>query len=90
VVEPVGSNDGDMLTRIVVLAHDRMLRVEVEAVACRFLALLIHQRKTREGSISQRCPTLDGHVEMLRQHYPRMRDLPREIHFSDESSAGVT
>ncbi len=63
--------DGNMLTKIVVLAHDRMLRVDILSVGPRYLALLIHQRhnRLREDGISRWCPTLEDHAAIIRKNY---------------------
>lgn len=62
--------DGDMLTRIVVLSHDRMLRVDLLSVNFNYMAMLIHKRTHREGGDSySRMPTMETHVEMIRSCY---------------------
>lgn len=61
--------DGDILTRIVVLAHDRMMRVEVNPHTFHHLRLLITKRRSRTGSTYERCPTLEDHIKLLREHY---------------------
>lgn len=57
--------DYNELTQLVVLAHDLCIRVAIDAVAPRTLRLMFHQR-TREGSYSQRHPTLEEHAEKIR------------------------
>jgi hypothetical protein len=54
--------DGDQLTRLVVHAHDAMLRVSIRAATVNYLELMFHQRKVRDGSISDRCPTIEKAV----------------------------
>lgn len=61
--------DDNLLTVLVVLAHDRMLRVSIEASTHRYLRLLFHQRTVREGNLYERCPTLEDHVAQIRGHY---------------------
>jgi hypothetical protein len=61
--------DFDELTRIVVLSHDRKIRVSVEPLARSYLSLLFHKRITREGSIMERMPFLDDHVAQIREEY---------------------
>ena len=65
----IATVDADVLTRIVVLAHDRMLRVDLAAIAHDYISLLFHQRHVREGAISQLCPTLEDHTKALREGY---------------------
>lgn len=61
--------DGDMLTRIVVLSHDRMLRVDLETVNFHYMAMLIHKRHSRVGDTYHRMPTMESHVEAIRLCY---------------------
>lgn len=61
--------DNNELTRLVVLAHDRLIRVDIEGVAPRYLRLIFHQRKAREGGLSERCPTMEEHITLIRKHY---------------------
>lgn len=61
--------DFDELTRIVVLSHDRMIRVSVEPLARGYLSLLFHKRIAREGSIMERMPFLEDHVAQIREEY---------------------
>lgn len=63
--------DNNELTRLVVLGHDRMLRVSIEPYAFRYLIIRIHQRTTRDPNahLSQRYPTLEEHIKMIRNHY---------------------
>lgn len=61
--------DFDELTKLVVLAHDRMIRVSISGAAPGYLKLLFHQRKNRNGEISQRCPTIETHVNQIHEAY---------------------
>jgi hypothetical protein len=56
--------DGDMLTRIVFLAHDRCMRAEI-TTAGRYMRLAIHPR-TRERSFMLGHPTLEQAVSAWR------------------------
>lgn len=60
--------DGDELTRLVVLCHDRCLRLDLKAIAPLTLQLLFHQRQ-REGGIWKRHPTIEQAVERIRSAY---------------------
>lgn len=59
--------DFDYLTRLVVLCHDRLLRMEVTGRAPNFLTLTFHQRKSRTGHIYERCPTMEDHMAVIRK-----------------------
>lgn len=61
--------DFNELTRLVVLSHDSMIRVEVGASSCRLLEIAMHPRLTRSQSesISRRMPTMDYAVEFVRR-----------------------
>lgn len=69
--------DFDDLTRLVVLAHDRMLRVSIKAAAPRNLCLVFHQRKVREGGYWERCPTIETHVREIHESYYGPQGLRR-------------
>jgi len=62
--------DNDALTALVVLAHDRMLRVEIEASTRNYLRLVFHQRHDRAGKMGKRCPTMEDHIAEIRGRYP--------------------
>lgn len=70
---PVNSSlctvDFDHLTRLMVLAHDRMIRVEIQGKAKGWLWMVFSQRTTRTGNGFERCPMLEEHVAILRSHY---------------------
>jgi hypothetical protein len=57
------------LTRLVVLAHDRMIRVEVSPSGPRMVAFNMWKRHTREGSMSERHPTIE---EAITMHRPKV------------------
>lgn len=61
--------DSDILTRMVLLAHDRLLRLEFRGTGPGYIRLMITQRKSRDGSLFDRCPTMEEHVALLRGHY---------------------
>jgi hypothetical protein len=60
--------DFDHLTRLVTLCHDRMIRLEIKPCNFRYMKLIFHQRKVREGDISERMPTLESHVQSIREN----------------------
>lgn len=61
--------DGNELTRLVVICHDLMLRMEVDPAGPYHLRLSFYQRRARTGSISARMPTLEEHAAMIRAGY---------------------
>jgi hypothetical protein len=56
----------DLLTRLVVLCHDRHIRCAVQAAAPGYLRLCFMPRE-REGDISHRHPTLDQAARVIRE-----------------------
>jgi|GEM_PF-2434429 len=60
----LSSFDIDTLTRLVLLAHDRAVRVEVES-AMRYLRIAIWKRG-REGGVNVRHPTIEQAIEAWR------------------------
>lgn len=56
---PLSSFDFNALTRLVIMAHDMCCRVEIKAVAPRYMRLIVHSRKGRDGDVSQRHPTIE-------------------------------
>lgn len=60
--------DYDHLTRLVFLAHDYAIRVEIQAAAPRYLRLIFSQR-TREGDIYRRHPTIEDALTSWRKNH---------------------
>lgn len=73
IIVPINSSlctvDFDHLTRLVVLAHDRMIRVDIQAQGRNWLLLLFHQRRSRTGERHERYETIEDHAAILRRHY---------------------
>lgn len=60
--------DGDYLTRLIVLSHDRMLRMSIEGAAHRYLRLTFHQRTRRiGGSVWERMPMIEDQIKRYRE-----------------------
>lgn len=59
--------DFDLLTKIVVLSHDRCLRVEMQAVAPRIMKLMFHRRERGATTNFAKMPTLEEHTATLRE-----------------------
>ena len=61
--------DFNHLTILVVLAHDRMIRVNLMGIGPGYIKMQFHQRKKRDGCMSERYPTIEDHVKLIREHY---------------------
>ena len=66
--------DFDGLTRLVVLAHDRMVRAEIRPSGPRMLKFALWKRHTREGSMFERHPTMEDAVRTVRQRHQTDKD----------------
>jgi hypothetical protein len=64
----LSSYDSSELTGLVLLAHDKAVRIEITAVFGGFFELVFHQRK-REGNQFERHPTIEKAMEDLRKGY---------------------
>jgi hypothetical protein len=60
--------DFDELTILVVLSHDRNIRVSIDAATHRYLEFLFHQRERGNNTMDQ-MPTLEDHIERVRARY---------------------
>lgn len=61
--------DFNELTKLVVVAHDMMLRMEVRQSGPRRVGMAFWQRRTREGGIAERMPTIEQQIEAIRKGY---------------------
>lgn len=61
--------DSELLTRLVVLCHDRMLRLNIQGVGPGYLRFRFHQREKRSGRMYERYPTLEDHAAEIRSYY---------------------
>lgn len=61
--------DSDLLTRLVVVCSDMMLRLDLQGANGQYVRLVFHQRWQREGGTGERIPTLEEHVAMVRKGY---------------------
>jgi hypothetical protein len=59
--------DYNALTRLVLLAHDRCIRAEVSARGMNRLVISIHPRVREAEDSSKRHPTIESHIESIRQ-----------------------
>lgn len=62
--------DGDSLTRLVLLAHDHAIRVDLSSEAMKSITLMMHPRP-REGGIMQRHPTIEEALATHRRFHPK-------------------
>lgn len=61
--------DFDQLTRLVFMAHDQCIRVEIARCNMQFLKICIHPRE-RTGQMHSRHPTLNAALIAWRKHNP--------------------
>lgn len=54
------------LSRLVVFAHDRCIRIEIGPAAPNRIRIIAHRRHKRDGSMMERHPTIEEHIAMLR------------------------
>jgi hypothetical protein len=62
--------DTDGLTTLVLLAHDRCVRVELGNAGPSRTAVILHRRHSRSGGFDTRHPTIEGALERWRQRWP--------------------
>lgn len=60
--------DFNDLTRLVLLAHDRCIRVEINSGGPGRIRIAVHQRDTREGSMMERHPTIEEALAYWRKN----------------------
>lgn len=58
--------DFDDLTRLVVMAHDRMIRVEIVPTGFGTIGIDLHKRHTRDGEMFKRHPTIEDSIARVR------------------------
>jgi hypothetical protein len=61
--------DFNRLTVLVVLCHDRMVRLDIDGTGPGYTRFTFHQRACREGGISERHPTMERAIEMIRNYH---------------------
>lgn len=62
--------DFDALTRIVLFAHDRCVRVELASSGPNRIKFALHRRHARDGSMMSRHPTIDEAIATHRKTWP--------------------
>lgn len=58
--------DFDYLTRLVVLGHDRCIRVEITQGGPGMIGVALFRRHAREGRMSERHPTIEDAIAKIR------------------------
>jgi|WetSurMetagenome_2_1015567.scaffolds.fasta_scaffold548445_2 hypothetical protein len=61
--------DYNMLTQAVIMAHDRAIRLQIAPGGPHRVGLIFHRRQ-REGSTSQRHPTIEEAIATIRRSRP--------------------
>ena len=69
IIGELSTFDNPRLTWLVVLAHDRMLRMSIDGHCNGQLRLMFHQR-ARTGDVSRRMPTIEDHLASIRKFHP--------------------
>lgn len=64
---PLATFDVDGLTRLVIGAHDLAIRVEIEAVAPRYMRVCMWPRHYRSGEMHKRHPTIETAIRDYRR-----------------------
>lgn len=67
---PLSTFDFDDLTRLVFLAHDKCVRVELNQSGPGMIKICIWQREGRTGSMFERHPTIEAALENWRTKHP--------------------
>ena len=60
---PLSNWDFDNLTRLVLECHERLVRIDLTGSAPGYIRMIFHQRKLREGNMSERMPTIEEMIE---------------------------
>src|SRR5574343_631208 len=61
--------DNNLLTRLVILCHDRMLRANIQPVGPGYMRICFSFREKRDGRLYERCPTIEDHIAQIRAYY---------------------
>ena len=62
--------DFDALTRAVFLAHDRMIRIEIQPSGPGMIKICLHKRHKRDGMMRERHPTIEQALAKHRERFP--------------------
>ena len=75
--KPLATVDNSDLTRLVVIAHQMMLRIELRGIGPGYIKLKFHQRTGRnleKVDFNQWCPTIEDHVQAITQYHPTVEE----------------
>jgi hypothetical protein len=61
--------DYDSLTRLVILGHDRMIRVDLGPSGPNTIRFCLWKRHSRDGAMHERHPTIEQAIERHRHQY---------------------
>lgn len=64
-----GTYDFNLMTKLVVLSHDRMIRASLGWARGDRVKLSLHKRESREGDQSYSHPDLESHIIKIRSKY---------------------
>ena len=67
--DSLATYDFNLLTRMVFMAHDRLIRVEIKPSGPGMLKWCLWQRTKREGSMFERHPTIETALNNYRKTY---------------------
>lgn len=62
----ISTYDDSYLTRLVVMSHDRCLRVEINPRHRDYIEFVFHRRSRNSSDISKRMPTMEDHLLSIR------------------------
>lgn len=65
----LATHDFNELTRLVVLAHDRLIRVSIAGCGPKYMRLMFHPRTGRNGPTYEIHPTIETAIAGIREHY---------------------
>lgn len=63
--------DGDNLTRLVFLSHDKLIRVDIDPLTVGMFRFMFHGRHSRDGGLYERFPEIETQLSRWRERYPR-------------------
>jgi len=67
---PLTTFDGDNLTRLVFLSHDKLIRVDIDPLTVGMFRFMFHCRHSREGGLCDRFPTIETQLSRWRENHP--------------------
>lgn len=62
--------DGDNLTRLVFLSHDKMVRVDIDPLTVGMFRFMFHGRHSRDGGLCDRFPDIETQLSRWRERHP--------------------